>query len=167
MLSAGNCAHYYLINCYLNLRGRKTVNNNMAGEEWQAEPERPTAETPAIVMYTRLVLLCRVLCYIKPILITKYLILLIFSGSTGTPKGVVLTHGNMAFTLGAFLYNLDPLPDDMYIAYLPLAHVLELLGRRNKFEFLLSTYTLNNYSSQVRACAWHGAAPSATATRTR
>jgi len=58
-------------------RGRKTVNNNMAGEEWQAEPERPTAETPAIVMYT--------------------------SGSTGTPKGVVLTHGNMAFTLGAFL----------------------------------------------------------------
>ena len=50
------------------------------------------------------------------------------SGSTGTPKGVVLTHGNMAFTLGAFLYNLDPLPDDMYIAYLPLAHVLELLG---------------------------------------
>jgi len=83
-------------------RGRKTVNNNMSGEEWQAEPERPTAETPAIVMYT--------------------------SGSTGTPKGVVLTHGNMAFTLGAFLYNLDPLPDDMYIAYLPLAHVLELLG---------------------------------------
>merc|ERR1719458_543076 len=49
-------------------------------------------------------------------------------GSTGTPKGVVLTHGNMAFTLGAFLYNLDPLPGDMYIAYLPLAHVLELLG---------------------------------------
>ena len=34
-------------------RGRKTVNNNMSGEEWQAEPERPTAETPAIVMYTR------------------------------------------------------------------------------------------------------------------
>ena len=48
---------------------------------------------------------------------------------------MVLTHGNMAFTLGAFLYNLDPLPDDMYIAYLPLAHVLELLGRTNKFEF--------------------------------
>ena len=29
------------------------------------------------------------------------------------PQGVVLTHGNMAFTLGAFLYNLDPKPDDM------------------------------------------------------
>ena len=143
MLSAGNCAHYHLINYYFNLRGRKTVNNNMAGEEWQAEPERPTAETPAIVMYTRLVdrlLLCQ--DFKSPLshtIITEYLILLIFSGSTGTPKGVVLTHGNMAFTLGAFLYNLDPLPDDMYIAYLPLAHVLELLGRRNKFEFLLST----------------------------
>ena len=60
---------------------------------------------------------------------TPWLILTFPSGSTGTPKGVVLTHGNMAFTLGAFLYNLDPLPDDMYIAYLPLAHVLELLGR--------------------------------------
>ena len=58
-----------------------------------------------------------------------WLILTFPSGSTGTPKGVVLTHGNMAFTLGAFLYNLDPLPDDMYIAYLPLAHVLELLGK--------------------------------------
>ena len=166
MLSAGKCAHYYLSNYYFNLRGRKTVNNNMAGEEWQAEPERPTAETPAIVMYTRLV--CRLLLCVKtqqPTLIAEYLILIIFSGSTGTPKGVVLTHGNMAFTLGAFLYNLDPLPDDMYIAYLPLAHVLELLGRRNKFEFLHSTF--HYYFSQVRACAWRGAAPSATATRTR
>ena len=59
----------------------------------------------------------------------RWLILIFPSGSTGTPKGVVLTHGNMAFTLGAFLYNLDPLPDDMYIAFLPLAHVLELLGK--------------------------------------
>jgi len=83
-------------------RGKKTANNNMADLGWEAEPVRPSPDTPAIVMYT--------------------------SGSTGTPKGVVLTHGNMASTLGAFLYNLDPLPDDMYIAYLPLAHVLELLG---------------------------------------
>ena len=86
-----------------------------------------------------IVAVSRVLCYIQPILITEYIILLIFSGSTGTPKGVVLTHGNMAFTLGAFLYNLDPLPDDMYIAYLPLAHVLELLGRKKKFKFLYCT----------------------------
>eukprot|EP00092_Neocalanus_flemingeri_P058794 GFUD01070172.1.p1 GENE.GFUD01070172.1~~GFUD01070172.1.p1 ORF type:complete len:453 (-),score=135.43 GFUD01070172.1:950-2260(-) len=50
------------------------------------------------------------------------------SGSTGVPKGVVLTHGNITKALSGFLYNLNPLPDDMYIAYLPLAHVLELIG---------------------------------------
>lgn len=80
--------------------GKKTANNNLL--DVSAEPISPTASTPAIIMYT--------------------------SGSTGVPKGVVLTHGNMVKTLSGFLYNLNPLPDDMYIAYLPLAHVLELIG---------------------------------------
>ena len=43
-------------------------------------------------------------------------------------SGVILTHQNIVATLSSFLYNLDPEPTDMYIAYLPLAHVLELLG---------------------------------------
>lgn len=80
--------------------GKKTANNNLI--DVSAEPVPPTPETPAIVMYT--------------------------SGSTGVPKGVILTHGNMVKTLSGFLFNLNPLPDDMYIAYLPLAHVLELIG---------------------------------------
>ena len=34
----------------------------------------------------------------------------------------------MVTTLNGFLYCLDPKDDDIYIAYLPLAHVLELVG---------------------------------------
>jgi len=81
--------------------GKKTqCNNNL--DEINAEPVAPTPDTAAIIMYT--------------------------SGSTGTPKGVILTHGNLVTTLNGFLYCLDPNPDDVYIAYLPLAHVLELVG---------------------------------------
>jgi len=81
--------------------GKKTqCNNNL--DEVTAEPVSPGPDTPAIIMYT--------------------------SGSTGTPKGVILTHANLVTTLNGFLYCLDPKEDDIYIAYLPLAHVLELVG---------------------------------------
>jgi len=81
--------------------GKKTqCNNNL--DEVTAEPVSPSPDTPAIIMYT--------------------------SGSTGTPKGVILTHANLVTTLNGFLYCLDPKEDDIYIAYLPLAHVLELVG---------------------------------------
>ncbi|KAI8579103.1 hypothetical protein K450DRAFT_243877 [Umbelopsis ramanniana AG] len=52
------------------------------------------------------------------------------SGSTGNPKGVEMTHGNMvaAQSAGDFLAR-DIVADDehYYIAFLPLAHVLEFL----------------------------------------
>lgn len=55
------------------------------------------------------------------------------SGTTGTPKGVEMTHGNLTVAAGAirrkardFLPVLGPNPT--YCAYLPLAHVLELLA---------------------------------------
>jgi long-chain acyl-CoA synthetase len=50
------------------------------------------------------------------------------SGSTGTPKGVLMSHANIVAAvsgIGAFVP--EPLCEtDVYIAYLPLAHVLEL-----------------------------------------
>ena len=56
-------------------------------------------------------------------------IIMYTSGSTGVPKGVILTHKNMLSTLTAIArtLNLTPVPSDVYLAFLPLAHVLELL----------------------------------------
>lgn len=62
----------------------------------------PTADDIAIIMYT--------------------------SGSTGTPKGVLLSHRNVSVAMMAFSDALGAVyPDDIYLGYLPLAHVLELM----------------------------------------
>jgi len=54
------------------------------------------------------------------------------SGSTGVPKGVVLSHKNMMSTLKAYsdavyIYNYD-----VFLGYLPLAHVFELLAGKKQ-----------------------------------
>ncbi|XP_002532212.2 long chain acyl-CoA synthetase 8 [Ricinus communis] len=49
------------------------------------------------------------------------------SGSTGLPKGVMITHGNIIATIAAVMTTIPKLgTNDVYLAYLPLAHVLEL-----------------------------------------
>lgn len=51
------------------------------------------------------------------------------SGSTGAPKGVCITHGNLIASVGA-VYTLlghHLSYEDSYLAYLPLAHVLEYI----------------------------------------
>nr|XP_010930884.1 long chain acyl-CoA synthetase 9, chloroplastic [Elaeis guineensis]XP_010930885.1 long chain acyl-CoA synthetase 9, chloroplastic [Elaeis guineensis] len=49
------------------------------------------------------------------------------SGSTGLPKGVMMTHGNLLATVSAVMTIVPALGNkDRYLAYLPLAHVLEL-----------------------------------------
>lgn len=49
------------------------------------------------------------------------------SGSTGLPKGVMMTHGNILATGSAVMTIVPALgSNDVYLAYLPLAHILEL-----------------------------------------
>ncbi|KAK1279203.1 Long chain acyl-CoA synthetase 6, peroxisomal [Acorus gramineus] len=47
------------------------------------------------------------------------------SGTTGTPKGVVLTHGNLIANVAGSSISAKFYPSDIYISYLPLAHIYE------------------------------------------
>ena len=73
------------------------------GSKSHAIEEPPCEDDPAIIMYT--------------------------SGSTGVPKGVVLPHEALITTIKAFHFAIDnPETGDIYLGYLPLAHILELLA---------------------------------------
>lgn len=73
------------------------------GKAHPAEPHLPTRDDVACIMYT--------------------------SGSTGAPKGVILTHGNLVASIAAVELHVGDLlqPDDTFLAYLPLAHILEFI----------------------------------------
>lgn len=47
------------------------------------------------------------------------------SGTTGTPKGAMLTHKNMISTVRAAATQMELVPGDVHISYLPLAHIFE------------------------------------------
>ncbi|KAJ6735812.1 LONG-CHAIN-FATTY-ACID--COA LIGASE [Salix viminalis] len=49
------------------------------------------------------------------------------SGSTGQPKGVIMTHGNVLAVVSSVRTIVTGLEDkDVYLAFLPLAHILEI-----------------------------------------
>ncbi|XP_031397771.1 long chain acyl-CoA synthetase 6, peroxisomal-like [Punica granatum] len=51
------------------------------------------------------------------------------SGTTGTPKGAVLTHGNLIANVAGSTFSVKFYPSDVYISYLPLAHIYERVNQ--------------------------------------
>ncbi|XP_022748708.1 long chain acyl-CoA synthetase 9, chloroplastic-like [Durio zibethinus] len=77
------------------------VNVETVGHENPVDADLPLSADVAVIMYT--------------------------SGSTGLPKGVMMTHGNVLATVSAIMTIVPGLGSkDVYLAYLPLAHILEL-----------------------------------------
>jgi long-chain acyl-CoA synthetase len=73
------------------------------GDTVQYPPTPPSSTTAAVIMYT--------------------------SGSTGKPKGVILTHQNILSVIASANEMFEVVVgEDVYLAYLPLAHILELFA---------------------------------------
>lgn len=72
------------------------------GKTSSFSPQLPKPEDVAVVMYT--------------------------SGTTAAPKGVVLTHSNIVAVMAGVEHSLKGVitPDDVYLCYLPLAHIFEM-----------------------------------------
>jgi len=68
------------------------------------------------------------------------------SGTTGVPKGVVLTHANLVANAAGIHGYAEILPSDVYLSYLPLAHIYE---RVNQLVLLVSGAGIGFYGGDV------------------
>lgn len=50
------------------------------------------------------------------------------SGTTGVPKGAMLSHAGMVASAAGSLYGAELYPGDVYLSYLPLAHIYERMN---------------------------------------
>uniref|UniRef100_A0A2P2I9Z4 long-chain-fatty-acid--CoA ligase n=1 Tax=Hirondellea gigas TaxID=1518452 RepID=A0A2P2I9Z4_9CRUS len=81
-------------------------------------------------------------------------IIMYTSGSTGTPKGVQLTHRNIFCAICSYVSQAHIAPGDCYLAYLPLAHVMELGTETALLAMGISIaysspHTLTNHSPKI------------------
>ncbi|KAG0564864.1 hypothetical protein M758_8G142500 [Ceratodon purpureus] len=100
------------------------------GKQSPVQPEMPLPSDIAVIMYT--------------------------SGSTGMPKGVMISHRNIVATIAGVTTSVPKInTKDVYLAYLPLAHVLELAAESTLFVAGAaigygSPLTLTDTSSKVK-----------------
>ena len=78
------------------------------------------------------------------------------SGSSGTPKGVELTHANIMAAVVSYCSQISLDCTDRYLAFLPLAHILELCSEAamllsGSTIFYSSPYTLTSSSPRIKS----------------
>ncbi|PPE02342.1 hypothetical protein GOBAR_DD00676 [Gossypium barbadense] len=105
--------------------GPQTLNSVVGGKENEV-PSLPPSTGIQIVTYTKLLSQGRRnLQPFSPPKPDDVATICYTSGTTGTPKGVVLTHGNLIANAAGCSTGTKFYPSDVYISYLPLAHIYE------------------------------------------
>ncbi|XP_052138963.1 long chain acyl-CoA synthetase 6, peroxisomal-like [Oryza glaberrima] len=93
-------------------------------------PSTPTATGVEIITYSRLLSQGKMSSQsFRPPKPEDIATICYTSGTTGTPKGVVLSHGNLIANVAGSSLVIKFYPSDVYISYLPLAHIYERVNQ--------------------------------------